>query len=271
VVSTLVAMFMARSFGDVGSIFIAGIVMVAVGAFGVMFFKPSAENVTIETSADGRITVVQTTHATGGDNTYRSEPATLDELKTKPELKKAFGLWRRKQPLSALEFFMIPFAIGLTALCWGSYGPMLHRGQMKMQGSRLRPLLCVGMAYFLIAVIAPLLMMPAFPEPGTWKPLGTIWSLVGGALGALGSLGIILAFNAGGKPIYVMPLVFGCAPVVNTFVTIAENETWNQIPALFYASLVLVILGAVTVLIFAPKARPAAAGKKSAGEAAVAT
>ena len=34
--------------------------------------------------------------------------------------------------------------------------------------------------------------------------------------GAIGALGIILAFNFGGKPVYVMPLVFGGAPVITT-------------------------------------------------------
>jgi glucose uptake protein GlcU len=262
VVSTFVATFMARTFRDIGPVFIAGIVMVAIGAFGVMFFKPTAENVKVVAADDGSITITKTRHIAGGEQTDTWKAASLEELKTKPDLKQAFGLWRRKQPLTGLEFFMIPFAIGLTALCWGSYGPVLHQGQMKMQGSRLRPLLCVGLAYFLIAVIAPLLMMPAFPEPGGWKPLGTIWSLVGGALGALGSLGIILAFNAGGKPIYVMPLVFGCAPIINTLVTIIEEETWDQVPALFFGSLVLVIIGAVTVLIFAPKAKHGPPGKK---------
>jgi hypothetical protein len=262
VVSTLVAMVMARSFRDVGSIFIAGIVMVAIGAAGVMFFKPSAENVKIVTAADGSITITSTRHISGGEQTDTWKAANLEELKTKSDLKQAFGLWRRKQPWTLTETLMVPLAIALTALCWGSYGPVLHQGQMKMQGSRLRPLMCVGLAYFLIAVIAPLVMMPAFPEPGGWKPLGTIWSLLGGALGALGSLGIILAFNAGGKPIYVMPLVFGCAPIVNTLVTIAEEETWDQVPALFFASLVLVIIGAVTVLVFAPKAKHGPPGKK---------
>ena len=43
--------------------------------------------------------------------------------------------------------------------------------------------------------------------------MGTAWSLGGGAVGAIGALGVIMAFNLGGKPVYVMPLVFGGAPV----------------------------------------------------------
>ena len=47
---------------------------------------------------------------------------------------------------------------------------------------------------------------------------------MGGAAGALGALGIIMAFNFGGKPVYVMPLIFGGAPVVNTFFTITAER-----------------------------------------------
>ena len=79
----------------------------------------------------------------------------------------------------------------MTALCWGAYGPVLHKGQQVMGGSRMRPFLCVGLAYFVVAVIFPLMIQPAFkPEPGTWFTFGGwFWSLLGGSVGALGALG----------------------------------------------------------------------------------
>ena len=43
----------------------------------------------------------------------------------------------------------------LTAVSFGCYGPTLHKGQVAMAGSRLRPFLCVGVAYFLVAVVVP--------------------------------------------------------------------------------------------------------------------
>jgi hypothetical protein len=150
--------------------------------------------------------------------------------------------------------------VALTALCWGSYGPLLHRGQMQMQGSRLRPYLCVGLAYFVIAVLVPLVLLATGVEHGQVTVPGVLWSLAGGVAGALGSLGVILAFTFGGKPIYVMPLVFGGAPVVNTFVSIATAANLpNMSPlkyAFFYAGLIVVIAGAVTVLLFAPRGQP---------------
>ena len=46
-------------------------------------------------------------------------------------------------------------AIALAIVSWGAYGPVLHKGQAAMHHSRLRPLMCVGLAYFVIAVIVP--------------------------------------------------------------------------------------------------------------------
>ena len=76
---------------------------------------------------------------------------------------------------------------------------------------------------------------------------GIIWSLAGGAVGAIGALGIIMALYFGGKPVYVMPLVFGGAPVVNSFLTIVWAKKLREVGPLFLAGLVMVVLGAVTV------------------------
>jgi hypothetical protein len=155
-----------------------------------------------------------------------------------------------------LQFFGMIAAIALTAMCWGVYGPVLHFGREAMHSS-LRPFVCVGLAYFLIAVLIPLALL-ARGERGGWTTKGVIWSLLAGAAGACGALGVILALGFGGKPIYVMPLVFGGAPVVNTLLTAFMNRAFNQLKAPFLAGLILVILGAVTVLVFKPQPQPAA-------------
>ena len=82
--------------------------------------------------------------------------------------------------------------------------------------------------------------------------------------GAVGALGIILAFNFGGKPNYVMPLVFGGAPVVNTLVTITVARQWGQLNPFYIAGLLLVGMGAVTVLVFKPKPVPKPATEPAA-------
>jgi len=151
------------------------------------------------------------------------------------------------------SFLLVIASIGVTVACWGAYGPVLHWGQGAMEGSRLRPLVCVGLAYFLIAVVVPMSMLQTSGESGSWTFWGTVWSVAAGAAGAIGALGIIMAFSFGGKPVYVMPLVFGCAPVVNTFLTIAVSKSWKDINPIFYAGLTLVAVGAAMVLIFAPK------------------
>ena len=153
--------------------------------------------------------------------------------------------------------FTVVFFTMVTAVCWGVYGPVLHNGAHDMGGS-LRPFVCVGLAYFLIAVLVPLALLRIRPEPGAWTTTGMIWSLAAGAAGAIGAMGIIMAFKFGGKPIYVMPLVFGGAPVVNTFFTMALGKNYRQAGPIFYAGLILVITGAVTVLLFKPGRRAAA-------------
>jgi hypothetical protein len=211
VVNTLVTMATNRSLRQASPVFYLGVLLAALGAAGVLFFKPGERSLNI---AD----------------------------------------------LTVRDFVGVLIAIAVTAISWGVYGPMLHRGQQKMLGSRLRPLLCVGLSYFGMAVVVPLAMLGMWIEPGHWSLSGVLWSLAGGAAGAIGALGIILAFNFGGRPIYVMPLVFGCAPIVNTLITIVGHGAWSQVPLAFYPSLTLAIIGAVTVLVFAPKpAHPSAA------------
>lgn len=158
---------------------------------------------------------------------------------------------------------LLAASIALTILCWGMYGPVLQWGQRGMSTvggiARLRPFVCVGLAYFLVGVIVPAVWLHLKGEKGDWTLTGIVWSLAGGALGAIGALGIILAFTFGGAPYYVMPLVFGGAPVINAFLTIYLARRMKEIGPLFLAGLVMVVLGAVTVLATAPHAPPPAA------------
>ena len=148
-------------------------------------------------------------------------------------------------------------SISMVIACWGAYGPVLHRGQAAMNHSRLRPLLCVGLAYFAVAVLVPTAALAAWPEPSQFANVGgTFWSLAAGAAGAIGALGVILAFNFGGKPVYVMPLIFGGAPVVNTLFSAMTRGMLGNLHPMFLAGLILVIAGAAIVLLFAPRGAP---------------
>lgn len=181
--------------------------------------------------------------------------------------------------LESIEQRLLIFAfIALTFCCWGAYGPVLHNGQQAMHGSRLRPFLCVGIAYFAIAVVVPIIVLSMTGEKGEWTFKGTVWSLAGGAVGAIGALGIILAFNFGGKPTYVMPLVFGFAPVMNAVLTIGINKAYKELSTTalggLIAGLIMVSIGAALILICAgtvSKPHPPAATHAAAESAADST
>ena len=143
------------------------------------------------------------------------------------------------------------FVLG-AVLSWGMYGPMLHKGQVAL-GNPLRALLCVGVAYFLIGVLVPVLMLAAQGELGGFNLAGSVTATVAGALGALGAVCIILAFRAGGLPTYVMPLVFGGAPLVNVLVSMAIHPPRTAPSPLLYAGFLLAATGAYMVLRFKPE------------------
>ena len=223
VVNTLVSMWIGKLFGKASNGFYLGIILVAMGAAGVFITKPKPA-----VSHDATPAVQK-----------QVEGAEVGE----------------KSPEKSISLISVMAGIALTVVCWGSYGTVLHKSQAKMGGSRLRPLFCVGLAYFLIAVIVPLLILSKTGAP-EWNYAGAFGSLAAGACGAIGALGIILSFTFGGKPIFVMPIVFGGAPIINTMISVIEKGTEEGIPALFVASLTIVIIGAIATLICAPRPTP---------------
>ncbi len=262
VVNTFVTMVMAGTFKQAKPIFYVGILLAALGAAGVLRFKPAKAKVaepvkTAELQMNQSFTPVALQVETETDPSEKEPTA-----KEKPTAESTEVVKDTTSQKSDSNFMLVACCIGLTALCWGSYGPVLHSGQAKMKGSRLRPFLCVGLAYFTIAVIVPVLLAGRFPEPGSWDSVSGIgWSLLAGSAGAIGALGIIYAFNFGGKPIFIMPLVFGIAPVVNTLTETFSKNLISQVKPEFLGSLAMVICGAVIVLVFAPrghKPKPAA-------------
>lgn len=161
--------------------------------------------------------------------------------------------------LSPQHFLFMIAGIALTALSWGSYGPVLHEGQHHLANDRIKPLICVGLAYLVVAVIIPsAILISQGRFWNDWTITGFSWSFAAGIAGTFGAFGIILALTNGGKPWVVMPLVFGFAPVVTTFISLVSKNLWGQAHPIFYAGLIMVVAGAVTVLVFQPKAPPAA-------------
>lgn len=151
----------------------------------------------------------------------------------------------------------------LTVVTWGLYGVYLHSGQLAMNdpvAGRYKAFLFVGIAYFIIAVLAPLVMLKlqgasfSFPARGMWI------SLFAGTLGAVGAFGTLLAFGAKGTPSVVMSIVFAGAPVVNAVVA-----TWMHppkgglaaVPWQFFAGIVMAATGGCIVSLYRPPPAPA--------------
>ena len=150
----------------------------------------------------------------------------------------------------------ILFVVG-AVLSWGTYGVALHQGQVAL-GNPLRALLCVGIAYFLIGVLVPVggLVQQGQPIIETMQgPKGTgLWvATLAGALGAIGAVCIIYSFKTGGNPLYVMPLVFGGAPLINVITSATLHPPKQGVNPLLYVGFILAALGAGMVLYFRPQ------------------
>ena len=143
--------------------------------------------------------------------------------------------------------------VGGAVLSWGAYGVLLHQGQTQL-GNPLKALLCVGGAYFLIGVIVPVAILSAQGGLSEFKTVGLITAVAAGALGAAGAVCIIWAFKSGGLPVYVMPLVFAGAPIVNVLLTMVLHPPKSAISPMLYAGFVLASIGVAMVLYFRPTA-----------------
>lgn len=165
----------------------------------------------------------------------------------------------------------------LTVACWGVYGILLHTGQTEMAdkvNGRYMAFLYVGIAYVLVAVIAPLVVLKAnggrldfwaYPSSGLW------WSLIAGVAGAVGAFGVLLAFGAAPnpKPAYipvVMSIIFAGAPIVNALVSMLKHPPEGGMGSVkwpFWLGIALAAVGGALVTKFKPDA-PAPAPKAAA-------
>ena len=153
----------------------------------------------------------------------------------------------------------------MTVISWGLYGAFLHTGQMGMAdpvNGRYKAFLFVGLAYFLTAVLAPLILLKL--QGATWAfPMkGALWSLLAGTVGAAGAFCVLLAFGAKGTPPVVMSIVFGGAPIVNALYSLVLHPPeggWSSIRWPFYVGLLLAALGGCLVTLYKPGPAPAKA------------
>ncbi|VTU00823.1 Hypothetical conserved protein OS=uncultured planctomycete GN=HGMM_F09D09C13 PE=4 SV=1 [Gemmataceae bacterium] len=91
----------------------------------------------------------------------------------------------------------------LAGLAWGTYVPIIFYGGTELTtrpgtiGGRLASILCVGVAYFVLGVVVPLILMSlrddAKPD---WKTNGLVFSALAGVAGAVGAICVIFASKA---------------------------------------------------------------------------
>lgn len=163
----------------------------------------------------------------------------------------------------------------VAGLSWGTYVPIVFYGGTELNkpggiGGRLASILCVGVAYFLIAVVLPLVLMQTRDdaEPN-WKTNGLIFSGLAGVAGAVGAICVIFASKAavdaakleGVNPatyrIYIAPLIFCLAPMINTLMSLVwhpkPGDPWHfgfEMPGWKLAvGIVLVAAGVFLILL----------------------
>jgi hypothetical protein len=145
----------------------------------------------------------------------------------------------------------LAFVVG-AVLSWGVYVPVLHRGQTAIGGDPktmgMRAFLCVGLAYFITAVVIPLAVMLLQGQRLEFTGQGVTFATLGGVAGAAGALCIILSIYNKGNPLYIAPLVFAGAPIVNAIVSLLWHPPKFMPGPLFYLGIVLAALGAGLVL-----------------------
>ncbi len=160
--------------------------------------------------------------------------------------------------------------VGLAGLAWGTYVPIIFYGGNELgkgANARLMAILCVGVAYFVIGVLFPLTLFLtgrySWPE---MRPTGLVFAGLAGVAGAVGAICVIFASkaavaaagptNPAAYRLFIAPLIFGLAPVINTVV----STFWHPRPGepfhfhvtmphpLLWVGIVLVGAGAALVL-----------------------
>lgn len=168
--------------------------------------------------------------------------------------------------------------VGLAGLAWGTYVPIIFYGGNELSAKpgpsgRFMAILCVGGAYFVIGVILPLVMFATGALGVKWKDVnlgssGLTFASLAGVAGAVGAICVIFATTAAmsaarkeGLPpasykMYIAPLIFGLAPLINTLVASfwhpKPGEPWHfgvELPGWkLWLGVVLVGLGAFFIL-----------------------
>ncbi len=185
-----------------------------------------------------------------------------------------------------------------AGLAWGTYVPLIFFGGQMLSplspqgtpvgvGGRLASILCVGVAYFGLAVVIPVVLMAVRDDAkADWRGVGLTFSALAGVAGAVGAICVIFASKAavdaakadGVNPatyrVYIAPLIFCLAPLINTLLSLVwhpdpKTGDWSvfhfDLPGWkLWAGIVMVSLGTFLVLMSKEEAEVHKGGPKAA-------
>jgi hypothetical protein len=167
--------------------------------------------------------------------------------------------------------------VGGAVLTWGAYVVTIDHGRADLAGIKqagrplippavaaMRAFLFIGIAYFLMGVVVPLIYLAvnkvdpvAYPKDPGFFARGVTLSTVAGILGAAGALCIVFAvgFARAEKvsPAAVASLVFCFAPIVNVLISMIIEPPEGRPAPWFFVGIVLAAVGAGMVLYFKPE------------------
>jgi hypothetical protein len=182
-----------------------------------------------------------------------------------------------EKPVGKYEWLLY---VILAGLAWGTYVPIIFYGGTELTGAkpgaspRLMAILCVGVAYFAIGVVFPVVMFITNWGGASWKEVnfsttGLVFAGLAGVAGAVGAICVVFATQsavAAGKEltppdpaaykVFIAPLIFGLAPIINVLVTVfwhplkgnAANFGFTMPHPLLWVGIILVGVGAGLVL-----------------------
>ncbi len=172
------------------------------------------------------------------------------------------------------------FFVAGAVLTWGAYVVTIDHGRSELAGIKqagrplvpgpvaaMRAFLFIGLAYFFMGVVVPLVYIklnpvdPAkFPQDPKFFARGVTLSTVAGVLGAAGALCIVFAVGYARaqkvSPAAVASLVFCFAPIVNVIISMIVEPPASKPSPLFFLGILMAAAGAAMVLYYKPEPKP---------------
>jgi len=160
---------------------------------------------------------------------------------------------------SMKDLMPVVYAV-LTALLWGTYGPVLAESRTFLK-SPFKPYVMIGIAYLVWGIGGGLIGMWYKKDDfsvAAFTGAGGRWGLAAGTLGAWGALTLTLAMFSGGKPYVVMPIVFGGAVTVSAIVAVWKESEHTTVNPMLWVGVAGIVVCAAIVAYFTPHAVPPA-------------